>query len=47
MKEIESLHRKNTWELVEIPKCRKVIGCKWVYRKKEAMSEKECEKFEA
>nr|KYP42748.1 Retrovirus-related Pol polyprotein from transposon TNT 1-94 [Cajanus cajan] len=30
--EIEALHRNKTWELVDLPKGRKAIGCKWVYK---------------
>ena len=30
--EIEALHRNNTWELVELPKGRKAIGNKWVFK---------------
>lgn len=47
MDEIESLHRNFVWELVPKPKDRKVIGCKWVYRKKEWIHEKEPTKFKA
>ena len=32
--EMNSLERKNTWDLVELPKGRKVAGCKWVYKLK-------------
>ena len=32
---------------MEPPKGRKVIGCKWVFRKKEAISEKDGEKYKA
>ena len=45
--EMQSLHKNQTWELVELPKGKRAIGCKWVYRKKEAISEKEGEKFKA
>ena len=38
--EMESLHKNRTWELVKLPKGKKVIGCKWVYQKKEALLEK-------
>lgn len=32
--EMNSLKTNETWKLVKRPKNRKVIGCKWVYRKK-------------
>ena len=41
MEELESLHKNKTWDLVELLKGKKAIGCKWVYRKKEAISKKE------
>ena len=33
--EIESLHRNQTWELIQLPKGKKTIGCKWVYAEKD------------
>lgn len=33
--EMESLHKNNTWELVVAPKKKKIVGCKWVYKRKE------------
>ena len=32
---------------MELPKRKKKIWCKWVFKKKEAISEKEVEKFKA
>ncbi|GKC05160.1 transposable element, partial [Tanacetum coccineum] len=32
--EIESLHKNKTWELVQLPERRKVVGCKWVFKMK-------------
>ncbi|MEF8696035.1 UNVERIFIED_CONTAM: reverse transcriptase domain-containing protein, partial [Bacillus cereus] len=32
--EMESLHKNNTWVLVPAPKGKKVVGSKWVYKKK-------------
>jgi histone deacetylase 1/2 len=32
--EINALLQNRTWELVELPKGARVIGCKWVYKKK-------------
>ena len=40
VEEIQSLHKNQTWNLVELPKGKRAIGCKWVYKKKEAVSEK-------
>ncbi|TXG60466.1 hypothetical protein EZV62_015039 [Acer yangbiense] len=36
--EIESLHKNQTWELVKLPNCQKIIGCKWLLKKKEGIS---------
>ncbi|KAG8483366.1 hypothetical protein CXB51_022321 [Gossypium anomalum] len=33
--EMESLHKNRTWDLVKLPKDKKVIRCKWVSKKKE------------
>jgi len=32
---MESLDRNQTWILVNLPKDSKVIGCRWVFRKKD------------
>ncbi|KAF5768198.1 putative RNA-directed DNA polymerase [Helianthus annuus] len=32
--EMEALYRNNTWVLVDLPKGRKPIGCKWVFKVK-------------
>ena len=32
--EMSSLYKHNTWKLVEKPLGKKVIGCKWVFKKK-------------
>ncbi|KAL0337632.1 UNVERIFIED_CONTAM: Retrovirus-related Pol polyprotein from transposon TNT 1-94 [Sesamum calycinum] len=47
VEEMESLQKNHTWELVQLPEGKKTIGCKWVYRKKPAVSEKEGKKFKA
>ncbi|KAL0341523.1 UNVERIFIED_CONTAM: Retrovirus-related Pol polyprotein from transposon TNT 1-94 [Sesamum calycinum] len=44
---MESLQKNHTWELVQLFEGKKAIGCKWVYRKKPAVSENEGEKFKA
>ena len=33
--EMESLHKNQTWYLVKLPKGKKVVRCKWVFKKKE------------
>ena len=45
--EMESLRKNKTWDLVPLPKGRKAIGCKWVYKKKEDSSEVNGTRFKA
>ena len=45
--EMQSLHKNQIWELVELPKGKRAIWCKWVYKKKESVSENEGQKFKA
>jgi len=33
MEEMNSLRKNDTWELIELPKEKKTIGCKWVFSK--------------
>ena len=33
-KEMDSIHSNDVWDLVEPPKSRKPVGCKWVFKKK-------------
>jgi hypothetical protein len=35
--EIESIHKKRTWELVKLPKGTESesVGCKWIFKKNE------------
>ena len=47
VEEMESLHKNQTWNLVELLERKRKIGCKWVFKKKEAISEKVEEKFKA
>jgi N-acyl-L-homoserine lactone synthetase len=30
--EMDALDKKKTWELVELSKDKRVVGCKWVYK---------------
>ncbi|KAJ0435743.1 putative RNA-directed DNA polymerase [Helianthus annuus] len=45
-KEMEALYRNGTWVLVDLPKDRKAIGCKWIYKIK-YKSNGEVERFKA
>ena len=45
--EFESLQKNETWDLVELPRGKRAIGCKWIFRRKEALTEKDGEKFKA
>ena len=35
--EIQSLLKNQTWELVEIPKGKKIVDYKWIYKYKEGI----------
>ncbi|KAJ4723126.1 Retrovirus-related Pol polyprotein from transposon TNT 1-94 [Melia azedarach] len=45
--EIESLHKNQTWELTNRPRDRKIVTCKWVYKKKEGETSVEGIKYKA
>jgi hypothetical protein len=38
--EMKALERNATWDLVEIPRDRKIVGCKWVYKLKKGVDDK-------
>ncbi|GJT62076.1 retrovirus-related pol polyprotein from transposon TNT 1-94 [Tanacetum coccineum] len=46
-KEIESLHKNNTWELVKLPNIRKVVGCKWCFKMKNGLPGSNIIRFKA
>jgi hypothetical protein len=46
-KEIESLHKNQTWEFVKFPKRVKNVGCKWIFKKNEGISGVEDAMFKA
>ncbi|CAL9015461.1 unnamed protein product, partial [Prunus brigantina] len=45
--EMKSLHKNETWELVQLPNGKKAIGCKWVYAKKTESLGKDNVRFKA
>ena len=45
--EMESLHKNQTWELVKPPRGQKIIGCKWVFKKKEGIPSVESIRYKA
>jgi len=38
--EMDSLEKNKTWELVKLPKDRKMVGCKWVFKLKKGVDGK-------
>ncbi|KAI5312191.1 hypothetical protein L3X38_041364 [Prunus dulcis] len=41
------MDKNYVWELVPKPKGRKLVGCKWVFRKKEGLHEQNVVRFKA
>lgn len=31
--EIDALERNNTWQIVDLPRSKRAIGCRWIYKK--------------
>ncbi|KAL2533355.1 Retrovirus-related Pol polyprotein from transposon TNT 1-94 [Abeliophyllum distichum] len=46
-KEMESLKKNNTWVLVPKPKSKSLVECKWIFKVKEGISQKDSMKFKA
>lgn len=44
--EIKTFEENKTWELIMLPKSKKAVGCKWVYKLK-YKSSGEIEKYKA
>jgi len=47
MEEMSSLRKYNTWELSELPKKKKAIGCKWVFAKKQGSLDGDIVRYKA
>jgi hypothetical protein len=45
--EKQSLEKNGTWDVVRLPKHKKVVRCKWIFKRKEGLSPKEHARFKA
>ena len=45
--ELVSLHKNHTWTLVNKPANQKIVGCKWVFKRKEGIPGVEKPRFKA
>ena len=45
--EMESLHKNQTWELAKRPVGRKIVTCKWLFKKKDGLSPAEGQRYKA
>ena len=45
--EMESLHKNDTWDLMRLPKGKKVVRCKWVFKRKEGIPRVEEARYKA
>ena len=46
-KEIESLQKNHTWQLVKKPKNQNIVGCKWLFKRNEEILREEDARFKA
>jgi hypothetical protein len=47
VKEMESLHKNETWDLVKLLSGRNIFGSKWVFKKKKMNATGQVEKFKS
>jgi hypothetical protein len=47
MQEVQLLEKNGTWDIVRLPKHKKAVRCKWVFKRKEGVSPKESVRFKA
>jgi len=45
--EMESLEKNGTWDLVKLPKDKKPVRCKWIFKRKEVMSPSKPARYKA
>lgn len=36
-KDLESLHKNQTWELIDKLAAQKIVGCKWIFKNKDGI----------
>ena len=44
---VESLHKNETWDLVKLSVGKRVISCKWIFKKKEGIPGVESARYKA
>jgi hypothetical protein len=45
--EMESLEKNGTWDLVKLPKDKKSVSCKWIFKRKESITPSEPARYKA
>jgi len=45
--EMESLEKNGTWDLVKLPKDKKLVRCKWIFKRKEGIFASELARYKA
>jgi hypothetical protein len=45
--EMQLLEKNGIWDVVQLPKRKKTIRCKWIFKRKEGLSPKEPVRFKA
>jgi len=42
---MQSLEKNSTWEVVPLPKKKKIVCCKWIFKRKQGLTPSEPPKF--
>lgn len=45
--ELASLYKNHTWKLVDEPRNQKIVGCKWIFKRKEGIPSVEQVRYKA
>jgi hypothetical protein len=43
--EMQSLEKNGTWDVVRLPKQKKVVRCKWIFKRKECVNSNEPSRY--